>query len=218
MLQVFESGCAAERLDTARKFLSRVSANTEVIVVGNSRTAADDFVRDLSIESTATFGVHRFSLTQLAVRFAVSEMGRRGVAPSSALGMEALAARVAFEVMQRGELKHFGPVAARPGFAPALASALLELRACAVRPDALDEAGDVGRDLSDLLREFETQLSSAGLADRTVLFELATNAAEGRANALVGAPILLLDVSIAARAGRDFIAALCSCAPLWVFR
>lgn len=214
MLQVFESGCAAERLDTARKFLSRVSANTEVIVVGNSRTAADDFVRDLSIESTATFGVHRFSLTQLAVRFAVSEMGRRGVAPSSALGMEALAARVAFEVMQRGELKHFGPVAARPGFAPALASALLELRACAVRPDALDEAGDVGRDLSDLLREFETQLSSAGLADRTVLFELATNAAEGRANALVGAPILLLDVSIAARAGRDFIAALCSCAPL----
>ena len=77
MLQVFESGCAAERLDTARKFLSGVSANTEVIVVGNSRTAADDFVRDRSTESNATFGVHRFSLTQLAVRFAVSGMGRR---------------------------------------------------------------------------------------------------------------------------------------------
>ena len=54
VLRVFESGCAAERLDAARDFLSGFAASTEVIVVGNSRDAADDLVRDLSMGSTAT--------------------------------------------------------------------------------------------------------------------------------------------------------------------
>jgi len=130
VLRVFESGCAAERLDAARDFLSGFAASTEVIVVGNSRDAADDLVRDLSMGSTATFGFHRFSVMQLAVRFAAVEMARRGLAPSTVLGTEALAARVAFEVIERGELRYFAPVAARPGFAPALAASMRELRAC----------------------------------------------------------------------------------------
>ena len=74
MLRVFESGCAAERLDADREFLSAFPASTEVIVVRNSREAADDFVRDVSKGSPATFGLHRFSLMQLAVRLAVVEM------------------------------------------------------------------------------------------------------------------------------------------------
>ena len=213
MLHVFESGCAAERLDVARKFLSGVPASTEVVVVGNSRSAADDFVRDLSRELTATFGFHRFSLTQLAVRFALPEMESQGVAPATSLGTEALAARAIFEVVQRGELKHFAPAASLPGFANALASALRELRASGVRAEMLSESGIIGRDLSCLLKEFKTQLESAGLADRVVLFETATSAVESRANRLVGAPVLLLDVAMGTRSEREFVAALCSPAP-----
>ncbi|PYX79752.1 MAG: PD-(D/E)XK nuclease family protein [Acidobacteria bacterium] len=213
VLRVFESGCAAERLDAARDFLSGFAASTEVIVVGNSRDAADDLVRDLSMGSTATFGFHRFSVMQLAVRFAAVEMARRGLAPSTVLGTEALAARVAFEVIERGELRYFAPVAARPGFAPALAASMRELRACGVAEDALEQLGDAGVDLARLLREFETQLSSIGLADRPALFEMAMHAVESRTDALVGASVLLLDVAIDARRERDFIASLCSCAP-----
>jgi hypothetical protein len=140
-------------------------------------------------------------------------MESQGLAPVTLLGTEALAARATFEVMQRGELKHFLPVASRPGFASALASALRELRASGVKPDMLSETGKVGWDLSCLLREFETQLTSAGLADRTVLFGTATRAVDSRANRLVGAPVLLLDVVIGARSEREFIGALCSSAP-----
>jgi RecB family exonuclease len=129
------------------------------------------------------------------------------------LGTEALAARVAFEVMQRGELKYFAPVATRPGFAHALAAAIRELRSCGVTARALEQLGGAGVDLARLLREFEIQLSSIGLADRPALFEMASHAIESRTDALAGAAVLLLDVAIDARAERDFIATLCSRAP-----
>jgi RecB family exonuclease len=147
------------------------------------------------------------------MRFALPEMEIHGLAPVTSLGTEALAARATFEVMQRGELRHFVPVASRPGFANALASALRELRASGVKPDMLSETGNIGRDLSCLLREFETQLSSGGLGDHAVLFGTAIRAVEGQVNHLVGAPVLLLDVRIGARWEREFVTALFSSAP-----
>jgi len=213
MLRVLESGSASDRLDEASQFLLALPPETEAIVVGSSRESADDLVRRVSKEVIATFGLHRFSLMQLAMRLAAVEMARRGLAPSTALGTEALAARVAFEVMGHGELKYFAPVASRPGFAHALAAAIRELRSCGVTARALEELGGAGVDLARLLREFEIRLLSLGLADRPALFEMASQAIESRTDALAGAPLLLLDVAIHARAERDFIATLCSCAP-----
>ncbi|HEX6803615.1 MAG TPA: hypothetical protein VF133_08045, partial [Terriglobales bacterium] len=213
MLHVFESGCAAERLTAAREFLAEVSTSADVIVVGNSRDSADDLVRCVSMGSPATLGLHRFSMLQLAVRFAAPEMARWSLAPSTPLGTEALAARVTFEVMQRGELNHFAPVGARPGFAPALAASIHELRACGVTASALEQLGNAGIDLARLLREFEAQLSSIGLVDRSALFGMATSAVKSRTDSLVGVPIVLLDVAIQGCAEREFIATLCSCTP-----
>jgi len=213
VLRVFQSGSAAERLDAARQFVEQFPAATEVIVIGNSREAADDLVRGVARARAATFGLHRFSLLQLAARFAGPAMARRGLAPTTALGTEALAARVAFEVMRRGELEGFAPVALRPGFAPALAASLNELRAAGVPADSLAESGGAARDLARLLREFESQLTSLALADRPRLFETATEAVRGRSDELVGRPILLLDVAIGTRREREFVAALSSPAP-----
>jgi ATP-dependent helicase/nuclease subunit B len=213
MIRVFESASAADRLDEARQFLMAVPPEAEAIVVGNTRESADDLVRTLSKDIVATFGLHRFSLTQLAVRLATAAMARRGLAPSTALGTEAVAARVAFEVMRRGELKYFAPVVNRPGFAAALAGSIRELRASGVSADAIEDLGDAGLDLAHLLRDFEAQLSSAGIADRAELFSIATEVVENREDALIGAPILLLDVAIASGTERNFISALCSCAP-----
>ncbi len=41
---------------------------SEVLLVGASRHAVDHLVWEISLSRQATFGLHRFSLTQLAAR------------------------------------------------------------------------------------------------------------------------------------------------------
>jgi len=66
------------------------------VVVGTSREAADDLARRVTATG-GTFGFqHRASLLQLAARVAAAELARLGAAPTTALGADALAARVAF--------------------------------------------------------------------------------------------------------------------------
>src|SRR5438552_1001208 len=79
MLKVFHSSSAAERLRAARAFVERIPAATEVLIVGASRDAADDLARRVTAARGATFGLHRASLTQLAVRLAAAEMARLDV-------------------------------------------------------------------------------------------------------------------------------------------
>src|SRR6266404_3449308 len=121
MLKVFHSSSAAERLRAARAFVERFPAATEVLIVGASRDAADDLARRATAARGATFGLHRASLTQLAVRFAAAEMARLGLAPATALGAEAVAARVSFEALGERALAYFAPVARFPGFGRAVA-------------------------------------------------------------------------------------------------
>src|SRR6266403_866186 len=116
MLKVLQSPSASERLGAAGVFIERVPAATEVLMVGASRDAADDLARQVTAARGATFGLHRASLTQLAVRLAAAEMARLGVAPATALGAEAVAARVSFEAVRERALGYVGPVARLPGF------------------------------------------------------------------------------------------------------
>src|SRR5262249_1324891 len=111
VIRVVESSFAAGRLDAARKFLAALPAGGEALVVGATRDAADDLVRDLTVELRASFGIHRASLPQLAARIAALELARLGAAHTTMLGAEALAARVAFEALGVGALEYFAPVA-----------------------------------------------------------------------------------------------------------
>src|SRR5688572_6403902 len=97
MYEVFRSPAAAQRLEAAAAFVDRFPASTEVLVVGASRDATDDLARRLTLTRGATFGLHRASLIELAARSAAADLARRGVAPATGLGAEALAARVSFE-------------------------------------------------------------------------------------------------------------------------
>src|SRR2546422_5058373 len=166
MLQTFQSSSAAERIGAATAFVERYPAATEVLIVGASRDAADDLARRVTAARRATFGLHRTSLTQLAVRFAAEEMARLGVAPATALGGEAIAARVSFEALREGALAHFAPVARFPGFARALAATLGELRLAGLPRGALDTFGGSARDVDELARRFERQLEAGKVADR----------------------------------------------------
>src|SRR5438874_4782235 len=147
MLRVVTSTSAAARLSAARTFLQQLPVAAEALVIGATRGAADDFVRSIARETGATFGLTRFSLTELAARAAdaVAANGRR--APATHAGSEAVAARAVFECA--GELAYFTPVASMPGFSKALARTIHELRLAGIDASALagrDAAmADVGR-------------------------------------------------------------------------
>jgi ATP-dependent helicase/nuclease subunit B len=214
MLQTFQSSSAAKRLNAGSAFLERLPPATEVLIVGASRDAADDLARRVTAARGATFGLHRASLTQLAVRFAAAEMARLGVAPATALGTEAVAARVSFEALRERALAYFAPVAQFPGFARVLAATLGELRLGRVAPVALEALDGPGRDVAELARRFEGQLEGAKVADRAALLAIATRAATGGAvDLLRRMPMVLLDVSIASPTEHAFVEALTAMAP-----
>src|SRR5262245_31171455 len=114
VLTVIESSSAAVRLDAARRFLSERPAAAEVVVVGASRGAADDFARAIAQRFGATFGLSRFSLTQLASRSAALGVVGAKRSPGTQAGAEAMAARAVFDAIKAGELAYFEPVASMP--------------------------------------------------------------------------------------------------------
>ena len=211
-MRVVVSTSAAARLDAAREFLGGRPPASEVIIVGASRGAADDLARSIARRAGSTFGVTRFSLTELAARAAAEGLdgGRR--VPGTQAGAEAIAARAVFEALAADELRYFEPVARMPGFPKALARTLHELRLAGVAGERLTAGAGIA-DLAVLLGRVESELSRAGVDDRAALFRLAADACrEGRVR-WGRLPILLLDVPLDSRAEQEFAAALIAGSP-----
>src|SRR5260370_24188869 len=137
MIRIVTSAFSTARLEAARRFISSFPPATEMLLIGASREAIDDLVWRLSASMKATFGLHRFSFTQLAARIAMADFARTGLAQSTSLGTEAAAARATFEALRRRALSYFGPIARHPGFARALAATLAELRLCGINPSSI---------------------------------------------------------------------------------
>src|SRR5258706_3588269 len=214
MIETLQSPSAAERLRAAEAFVTRYPADAEVLIIGASRDAADDLARRVTAARGATFGLHRASFLQLAVRFAAAEMARLALAPATALGANAVAARISFEAVRERALAYFTPVARYPGFARALAATLAELRVAGVDPGALETLDGPGHDVAELARRFEAQLDAGRIADRAGLLGIAARAAAaGALDSLKRMPMVLLDVAIAGQAERDFVHALSAIAP-----
>ncbi len=211
MLRVLQSPSAAERIAAAAEFIRSFAAATELLLVGSSREAVDDLVRGLAHRSGATFGLHRFSLTQFAARLAIGKLAAARVAPSSAVGAEALAVRAAYEAAMRNELLYFAPVTKFPGFARATAATIGDLRAAGVAAEKLEALEESGPDHAALLERFQEQMEKASVGDRTILFQAAPE--EVRAGThLARHPLLLLDVPIHSAIERAFIDELASAA------
>lgn len=197
MIHILESPSGSERLNAAREFVRGFPAGSELLLIGASREAVDDFARELSLATAATFGLHRFSLTQFAARIAAAGLARQRLAPATVLGVEAIAARSCFESSRRGALRYFLPVARRAGFSRAVAATVTELRLAGIRANAVAQLGDAGSDLSELMKDFEEQLAKGHVADRSRFFQIALGEIENAGEtSLVGKPMLLLDVAL----------------------
>ena len=115
-MRIFVSPSAAERLARARDVVRGSAPGSRLLVVGASRGAADDLVREVAATVPATFGIQRLSLTQLAARTALVALAADGTTPSTGLGAEAVATRAVFDATRDEPLGYFAPVATTPGF------------------------------------------------------------------------------------------------------
>ena len=219
-MQVVTSSSAAARLRAARAFLGAHPPASEAVIVGASRGAADDLARRVARLSGATFGLARFSFTELAARAAAARLAGERRVPATPAGAEAIAARAAFDAIAARELAYFAPVASLPGFPKALARTLHELRLAGIDPATLANAsgaavlgaGAMG-DLAGLLARVEEQLADGAVDDRAALFRAAADACRERQVRWATLPIVLLDVPLESRAEQAFAAALVAASP-----
>lgn len=215
-MRIITSTSAAVRLEAARQFILAAPSAAEILIISASRGAADDLARDVARERGATFGLYRFSLTQLAAQAAAARAAGGRRTPGTEAGAEAMAARAVFDANAAGELAYFAPVASLPGFPKALARTLHELRLAGISCHSTRRstaAADGVSDLFYLLEHVETELARAGVDDHAALYRLAGEACRAGQVRWAKLPMILLDVPLDARAEQDFAAALISRSP-----
>ena len=210
MLKVLISSAASDRLFAAQQFLSGFPNSASSFVIGATRTAADDLVRHYSRLQGATFGIHRFSLLQLAARISALRLAANGQVPCSALGMEATVVRAVHDAHSHGSLQYFSPVALLPGFAKAVRTTASELRAAGIAGANLERLPPPAVDVSSLLAAVEGQLTAAHLVDPAALMHTAASALRNNEASLANASVLFLDVAIHSKAEYELIEALVS--------
>jgi CRISPR/Cas system-associated exonuclease Cas4 (RecB family) len=208
------SAAAAVRLERALGWLSLRRRDEEVLVLGASSEAAAEITRLAARRRGASFGWQRSTLGRTAAMLAAPALAERGLSPVGALPLEALVARVVDGLRRTRSLGRFQEVAELPGLPRALARTLAELRLGGVDPARV---GELGTELGRVHHAYEEELARAGLADRALVFRLAAEAARDltrtAAGAVVGRPLLLLDVPITAALERELVAALGARAP-----
>ncbi|MEE2637398.1 MAG: PD-(D/E)XK nuclease family protein [Acidobacteriota bacterium] len=204
------SASAAARLDNAHGVLDTLSVASEALLVGATREAVDDFARVRANRRGASFGLHRFSLRQLASRVASTRLAREHLAPATSLGAEAVAARAAFEEVGEETLRYFTRIARLRSFGRTLASTLNELRFGDMAGERLSRCGPAGADVQLLARRYADQLAQAQLVDIPRLYQLATTVI--RESDTIGipleAPMVLVDVPVHDQVTLELVAVL----------
>jgi RecB family exonuclease len=206
------SPSAASRLQAARDFALGFAPAQPLTIVAATRGAADDFARAIARQRPATLGLSRFSLTQLAARIAAPRLTGRGIAPASALALEAVAARAAFETARHDQLSVLSAVASAPGFPRALARTFSDIRLANLSAAQVQQSGEspANADLAHLVGEADDELRDARVADRARLFAAAT---EGVASEpFLSSPVILLDLELGAPVEEAFARALAAAA------
>ena len=210
MRSLVQSASYAVLLDRAAEFLASLKGQAEVVVLAQSRGAADDFARASC--GAGLLGVHRMTLTGLAVDLAEGPLARAGLTPVGGLGAEAMVARVIHK-LKADSIPYFQPVADTPGLARAVARTIAELRLEGVRPEQVAATGLPGRDLARMAALYEEELAGRSAADFALLLRYAIAAAREGKHRLLGLPVVLLDIDLDSSLRRQLAEALLDRAP-----
>lgn len=209
--QIVRSPSAARRLQEAEAWLENQAAEGEVLILCAHLEAANYIARRLATRQGALVGIHRVTLNVLAYQLALPKLVETGLATHSPLGQQALAARIAHQAKEDGDLGVYSAVVHGPGFARALAVTLNDLRLHEVASKELASTGPTGESLARLLERYHQASIAAGVADRTEVLRTATAVAQADEEPLhpcLGLPTLLLDVPIRAPVEKHFVAAV----------
>ena len=210
--RLVQSASYAVLLEAAAEFLFLESLKEypEILIMAQSRGAADDFAR--SACEAGLLGVHRMTLTGLAVDLAQAPLARAGLSPLSGLSAEAMVARIIHK-LKPDSIPYFRPVADTPGLARAVAASIAELRLEGVRPEQVAATGPPGRDFAQMAAMFEQELRNASAADFAMLLRQAIAVAHDGKHRLLGLPVVLLDVDLESALRRQLAEAVLRRAP-----
>lgn len=113
------------RLSRAREFLSALPSAGEVLVLSATFEAGAEVTRSLG---RALFGWRRSTPYRCALELARPRLLELGLTAATPLSLEALWARVAYELGETGLLHRLSPLEGKPGLSRALARTVAELR------------------------------------------------------------------------------------------
>jgi hypothetical protein len=204
---VVTSAVNHRRIGRARSWLENRLVAEEVLIIGASLDAAKQGCGG----ERRCFRVASGDAASARSRARRPLLAERKLVPISRLGAEAIVARVVHRLKAEAGLGRYQPVGDTPGFAPAIAAVIAELRLGSVTSGAISK---VAPDLMRLMEAYEASLAEAELADWPGVLNLATETASGHAGAhrLMNLPMLLLDVSIRSQAELAFLRAVSAAA------
>ncbi len=211
MRRAVTSARASLRLAEATRWLDARGVDEQVLVIGASRAAASELIREVARTRGSGFGWHRITLGRLAAEIVRLELAGRGLVAVGPLPVEALCVRVLDELRSTERLGRLAPVADQPGLPRSLARTLTELRMAGARGVA-PCAG--AKEIDAAARTLDDELARAALADRAFVFETAIAALDSdRPHPLIGIPTVLVDVPVRSRLEQRLLAAVIARAP-----
>lgn len=210
--RVILSSSAETRLRAARDAVIALTPLSAALVIGSSRSSADELALAAARERGALFGVARMAFAEVAMKLALPLLAGRGFSPGGALGAEAIATRASFDADAAGELEYMAPVADLPGFPRAVARTLAELQLAGVPADRLTELDEVGRDLGALLTRARQEAARAGAAGRADVLSAAAERLRESPGALGATDVVLIDVAVTSAAEDALLVAIVNAA------
>jgi ATP-dependent helicase/nuclease subunit B len=201
-----QSSSADHRVAPVTTWLKSKDTSRGTLVIGASRTSADELVRAVAISGTAVFGWYRLTLLQVA-RSIAAWASVDPVPNVGHLGQKAILARAVDALRDEAGLGRFDKVADAPGFVQAARDAIEEIGLQAVADDQLQ---DVTPDFGRVLSAYRAQLRESGMIDRVDVYQTATEALANDVftHPFMSLPTVLLDVPVRTRAEIELIQAL----------
>ena len=115
-IRAVQSPAAAIRLREARAFVDQFAPGDEVLLLGASRGAVDDFARGIAVDKGPRSGCIDCRSRNSRRSWRCCNWPRTIARHRPRLGHEAVATRATFEANRDDVLEYFSPVARTPGF------------------------------------------------------------------------------------------------------